>query len=606
MKQTNSGLQYDSQGFLIGAIQPKVDQIDQNVTEILKVLRGQIRQQVEQYRASKLQIDILQAKNVKSFDQALSELTAKKAQQKKKQPHRQLVGKAKIFDRSNYQDKADPQSKSTGQDDQNQINGAAEAISRLGSYVGDLADTAKGMAGDSRGIDPSVDAIHELGTVFTPVKNMAVATLKPLTAVAKIKKRNEPLEKEASEHNRKQIKVLTRITGKMSSGGGFFKSLLKKFSVLGGIGVLGLLASSEANADEGSEGELTQAAAQPKPQIAAHASTVKSGHSSSQSDIGISQSSVDNEMKSTVTPHVKNYTENLKKGDVPKHMESHWDKFISNSKNAVKQAWGKFIGFFGGGGGPDSVTEGDQGGSTVLGDSGVPVTNASGLRLKSAETTAGGNANKGTLSMAQSMQNTLGNQLYYFGSINDKWHKQHKPNSKHTQGLAFDITLRGKQGKASNAEGRTMAPSVIASIKAKMAASGLSAQDFKVLDEYTNPSKGATGGHVHFQFNSQQAADKYYKAVKDAELRKQQDAKAKQQQPQTTAMTKNSAVATAKSAGSKVETASSFKAPQIEQAITTVKNTNPKKIMIMNQSAQSDLVAENRSLVHASTGSFSA
>lgn len=71
-------------------------------------------------------------------------------------------------------------------------------------------------------------------------------------------------------------------------------------------------------------------------------------------------------------------------------------------------------------------------------------------------------------------------------------------------------------------------------------------------------------------------------------------------------MTKNSAVATAKSNGPDIETASSFKAPQIEQAITAVKGKDPKKIMIMNQSSQSDLVAETRSLVHATTGSFSA
>jgi hypothetical protein len=600
MTQTNSGLQYDNQGFLIGSIQPKVNQIDQNVAEILKLLHGQVKQHIEQYRASKLQIDMLQAKKAKSFDQALSELTKKKAQQKK--PRRQLAGKAKVFD-SSYQDRADPQANSTEQSKQS--NDTSEVISKLGNYVGDLTDTAKGMAGDSRGIDPTLDAIHELGTVFTPVKNMAVATLKPLTAFAKIKKRNEPLEREASEHNRKQIKVLTRITGKMSAGGGFFKSILKKFSMLGSIGALGLFASSEANAGEGDEEDITAVASQPQTPIASHTDSAKSSHSSGQSDAGISQSSVDNEMKSTVTPHVRNYTENLKKGDVPKHMESHWDQFISNSQNAVKQALGKFIGFFGGGSGSDSNTQGDQGGSTVLGDSGVPVTNASGLRLKSTEATAGGNANKGTLSMAQSMQNTLGNQLYYFGSVNDRWHKKNKPNSKHTQGLAFDITLRGKQGKASLAEGKAMAPSVIASINAKMAASGLSAQDYKVLDEYTNPSKGATGGHVHFQFNSQQAADKYYKAVKDVELRKQQDAKAKQQN-QTTAMSNNVAVATAKSNGSVIETASSFKMPQIEQATTVVKNTDPKKIMIMNQSSQSDLVAETRSLVHATTGSFSA
>lgn len=595
MTQENSGLQYDSQGFLIGSIQPKVNQIDQNVAEILKVLHGQVKQQVEQHRISKLQLDMLHAKNAKSFDKALSEFIDSS---QKKQQRRTLAGKARVFDSRRNQNKVNHQPDLTTPSDQNHIaNSTTRVISKLGGYVGDLASTTKSIVSDSRGIDPTVDAVHELGTALSPVKRMAVAAFKPLTAFAKVKKRNEPLEKEASEHNRKQIKVLTRITGKMSVGGGLFKSILKKFSVLGGIGALGLFASSEANADETDDKELTSVEPQPKMPIANHADSVKSG----QPNAGISQSSVDDQMKSTVTPHVKNYTENLKKDDVPKHMESHWDKFISNSKNTVKQAWGKFIGFFGGGSG--NGTGGNQNGNT--GDAGVPVTNASGLRLKSTEATAGGNANKGTLSMAQSMQNTLGNQLYYFGSVNDQWHKQNKPNSKHTQGLAFDITLRGKQGKASIAEGQAMAPSVIASIRAKMAASGLSAQDYKVLDEYTNPSKGATGGHVHFQFNSQQAADRYYKAVKDAEIQKQQEAKAKQQQSQTTAMSNNVAVATAKSNGPDIERASSFKILQIEQAITTVKGTDPKKIMIMNQSSESDLIAETRSLVHAATGGLS-
>lgn len=118
-----------------------------------------------------------------------------------------------------------------------------------------------------------------------------------------------------------------------------------------------------------------------------------------------------------------------------------------------------------------------------------------GLRIKSAESIAGGGVKDYTASFAQLTQRELDN-LNRFTAFNDKFHKNKK--SKHNQGEAFDITLKD--------------PSKSAEAKRKLEEiAAKNGYQVKVLDEYKNPSKHSTGGHLHVSVTG------FKGAVKEAE-----------------------------------------------------------------------------------------
>lgn len=149
-----------------------------------------------------------------------------------------------------------------------------------------------------------------------------------------------------------------------------------------------------------------------------------------------------------------------------------------------------------------------SGGSYGSGPSGQPMvksyaTQGGGLRLKSQEAVAGGAHHPGIERLCQIIQSRVPG-FKEFTALNDAYHQNKGGNSKHTQGLALDFTLtNGKQGSAN-------ASNIVTEIVRQ---AGLTQSEFFVLDEYAKPSANATGGHVHFHFNSAGAADKFLKAA---------------------------------------------------------------------------------------------
>lgn len=105
-----------------------------------------------------------------------------------------------------------------------------------------------------------------------------------------------------------------------------------------------------------------------------------------------------------------------------------------------------------------------------------------GLRIKSGEATAGGEASPNLYALAQRIQKELGGDLIHFSAFNDQYHQG--TNSVHTQGRALDFTIKDP----------TKAAQIAAMIRAMPGVS-------KVLDEYTNPSSRATAGHIHAEVN---------------------------------------------------------------------------------------------------------
>ena len=97
------------------------------------------------------------------------------------------------------------------------------------------------MPNSPQGVDPTVDAINEVGHLLSPVRRAAGLALRPLTGLMRSKKRNEPLPREQENHNRKQIKLLQRIADNLASKGGLLGSLGKLLTTAlsAGGGLLG-------------------------------------------------------------------------------------------------------------------------------------------------------------------------------------------------------------------------------------------------------------------------------------------------------------------------------------------------------------------------------
>ena len=120
------------------------------------------------------------------------------------------------------------------------------------------------------------------------------------------------------------------------------------------------------------------------------------------------------------------------------------------------------------------------------------------LRMK-AGANAAGNSAQGTYAAAQIVQQVLGKNLRWFSAFNDNYHKG--TNSKHAKGLAFDATFNnGSKGAAEAISNLT------STLKRMDFQAG---RDYRVIDEYKNPSARSTGGHLHFQWQSRQAADRF-------------------------------------------------------------------------------------------------
>ena len=107
--------------------------------------------------------------------------------------------------------------------------------------------------------------------------------------------------------------------------------------------------------------------------------------------------------------------------------------------------------------------------------------NYDGLRLKSEETTGGGQAASKTIEFAKIVQAQIP-ELTRFTAFNDNYHKGRT--SKHNEGLAFDFTIKDPSQSTAVAD----------RVKAAADANGYKV---KIIDEYKHASAGATGGHIH-------------------------------------------------------------------------------------------------------------
>lgn len=271
MSNSASGLQYDELGFLIGLKQTGKDvfKIDKNVEVIRDILMGLHKEIENQYSRQENQ----PKPKLSALEQALIDAQIKPADFSDliREQANPLVQSSLALDRvaksiedliaeSSKTEDSKPQPKAKPKRRAIEINSTEDVIREFGntgerrrdangrfiganleqSTLGKVAETIgtaiKGvMPSNPQGVDPTLDAINEVATVLSPVKRAAGFMLRPLTGWMKSRKRNEPLPKEQSDHNRKQVKLLQRIADNLQSRGGLLGGLGKLLGAGGGL-----------------------------------------------------------------------------------------------------------------------------------------------------------------------------------------------------------------------------------------------------------------------------------------------------------------------------------------------------------------------------------
>lgn len=138
--------------------------------------------------------------------------------------------------------------------------------------------------------------------------------------------------------------------------------------------------------------------------------------------------------------------------------------------------------------------------------------------VKSNEAIRGGKAHAGTYAAALDFRSSMGGDLKYFSAFNDEYHKRKSPNSTHTKGLALDIVNKSGSNKVAREQSQRIYDQLTAmGFKGKLATreNGKnmnigSGSDFFIQDEYNRPSAKSSGGHIHFNWGSQEAANRYF------------------------------------------------------------------------------------------------
>lgn len=138
--------------------------------------------------------------------------------------------------------------------------------------------------------------------------------------------------------------------------------------------------------------------------------------------------------------------------------------------------------------------------------------------IRSNEAVSGGVTHAGTFAAALDFRGVMGNDLKYFSAFNDGYHHRKNPNSMHTKGLALDIVNQSGSLEKARTQAENLYRQLTAmGFKGRLATAKNgkrinigSGQDFFIQDEYNRPSKNSTGGHIHFNWGSEDVAQRYF------------------------------------------------------------------------------------------------
>lgn len=279
MAKKESGIEYDELGFIIGMkrVEKKVSTIDSNIEKIIDILTQSFEEQKVQLaqpqpkltefqkmlnavnnrraldfedllkeRANPItQSFVVADKLVKDFAEILEQsVDDLKTVEKKKINQPKSIKPA--IEINSHEDLSKVVSPTVPERDEKgrfvSNPNEPQNQSSIRKVAQTITTAIKGVMPNSpQGVDPTVDAINEVGHLLSPVRRAAGLALRPLTGLMRSKKRNEPLPREQENHNRKQIKLLQRIADNLASKGGLLGSLGKLLTTAlsAGGGLLG-------------------------------------------------------------------------------------------------------------------------------------------------------------------------------------------------------------------------------------------------------------------------------------------------------------------------------------------------------------------------------
>lgn len=266
--ETNQ-LPYDDDGFLVGIkqINNKFSDIEKDIAEILRILRNTKSFEYvpdTQSQKSKASVDgadkVINALDLiseqldetnkiigdspKSTPNADGRTTNKKSVDSTAQENENVESfeSRERDSKGRFKSKGDNGVDDDSKDDDKESKGYIKSIiGKLGQGVSLLTHSMP----DSRGIDPTVDAVHELNESLSPVKRMAGAIFRPLSGIMKSKKRSEPIPREQARHNSRVLNILGQISrqsGNSLSLFGLMRVVPMMALAIGSAVTLGLIA----------------------------------------------------------------------------------------------------------------------------------------------------------------------------------------------------------------------------------------------------------------------------------------------------------------------------------------------------------------------------
>lgn len=408
----NPVLSYDELGFIIGMkrVEKKVSTIDSNIEKIIDILTQSFEEQKAQFAKPQPKLtefqkmlnavnnrpildfeDLLKEKAnpirqslvvadkfVKDFADVLEQSVSDLNSANKERINQPKVQKPAI-EINNHEDLGKIVSSSTPERDEKGRFVSNQDDVKNQSAISKVAQTittaVKGVMPNSpQGVDPTVDAINEVGHLLSPVRRAAGLAMRPLTGFMRSRKRNEPLPREQENHNRKQIKLLQRIADNLASKGGLLGSIGKLLTtalsagsgLLGGaigkgkkgvgklgkglgkllkfgrgLPVIGALAAGASLLDWNEQSTQEKGGTVGSLAGGVIGGTVGSIFGPAGTLIGgMAGSWIGNKLGTAVAPYFKEWTDLLIAADVPSIINTAWKGFVSYASNAFDQAKG--------------------------------------------------------------------------------------------------------------------------------------------------------------------------------------------------------------------------------------------------------------------------
>jgi len=296
----NSRLNFDDSGFLVGQrrLEQNVKSVAENTHEILELLKAQLK--ARELNPPEHQLSAFQKALIEASRRATIDTTTQLARQQRstnpravpQRPTRDTdqqatnrpaannsvisrrptvdvqspadLPKRQANDTSNSSQSTptrertrDAKGRFIGEGGENGTGSDSNWLERVKNSI--QSGVKDGLHTDVRGVDPTVDAINELSTLLSPVGKAASFTLRPLNAMLRGRKRNEPIPREEAQHNREQIRLLRRIADQNGNNAGMgagmgkvaigmITAVARRFPVIAAVlGIKGLLDESDKN-----------------------------------------------------------------------------------------------------------------------------------------------------------------------------------------------------------------------------------------------------------------------------------------------------------------------------------------------------------------------